>query len=422
MVARVQIIDGNPVWISPAVVPSRDTVVSPSSSPSLATINVGSTGIFVYAKVDNIGDVDLGTCNCSPVPAAWPSPTFFSGFFVSTTGGTVAGQGTVQFNATPSGDYLSGSVNHSFGLSASGRRAWAWSPDGRLFAYVGSPNGNDWYLTIVALVPFTRANGTTVSAGATCAQANGLFSGPFNNSNFGWAGPLAVIAAGQSAAGGLGLTVTCPAAPGGASYGDLIPLMAGQVDYTFLTSPCSGVVAIVPKILNSSAGSRNAFLISTATAQTTPFKANNSPTSVSIVGANPSISTQAHAALGVRVNIGNGTIVNVDDPDCTFVGGGIRVTVDRVKASTLPTANLGVIPVGTGSMVGSLPRTRSAWVQVVNSTGWANQSERHWCLLAQAYTSDGTTIPRPWNGQAASPPPFPLSLVNCAQRNIEIIP
>jgi hypothetical protein len=196
--------------------------------------------------------------------------------------------------------------------------------------------------------------------------------------------------------------------------------MAGQVDYTFLASPCSGVVAIVPKILNASAGSRNAFLISTATALVTPFKTNNSPTSVSIVGANPSITTQAHAALGVRVNIGNGTIVAVDDPDCTFVGGGIRVTIDRVKASTLPSANLGVVSVGMASMVGSLPRTRSAWVQVVNSNGWANQGERHWCLLAQAYTADGTTITRPWNGQAASPPAFPLALVNCAQRNIEI--
>ena len=422
MVARLQIVDGNPVWVSPAIVPSRDMVVSPSSSPTLATINVGSTGIFVYAKVDNTGDVDFGSCNCSPVPAAWPLPTFFAGFFANASGGTINTQGSVTFNATPTGDYLSGSVSHSFGLSASGRRAWAWSPDGRLFAYVGSPSGSDWFMTIVALQAFTRANGTTVAAGGLVAQTNGLFTGPFTNANFAWAGSLAAIAAGASPAGGFGLTVTCPASPGGASYGDLIATMPGQIDFTFLSSPCGGVVAIVPKILNASAGSRNAFLISTSTAAVTSFRANNSPTSVTIVGANPSITTQAHAALGVKVNIGNGTIVSVDDPDCTFVGGGVRVAVDRVKASTLPTANLGVVAVGTGSVAGSLPRNRSAWVQVVNSNGWANAGEKHWCLLAQAFTADGTTIPRPWNGQATNPPAFPLSLVNCAQRNIEINP
>jgi hypothetical protein len=422
VVARLQIQDGSPVWASAAIVPSRDTVVSPASSPSLATINVGSTGIFVYAKVDNIGDVDLGACNCSPVPAPWPVPTFFANFFANASGGTIMTQGSVTFNASPLGDSLSGSVSHSFGLSASGRRAWAWSPDGRLFAYVGSPNGNDWFLTIVPLVAFTRANGTTVAAGGTALQANGLFSGPFTNANFAWAGSLAVIAAGQSPAGGLGLTVACPASPGGASYGDLIPLFAGQVDYTFLASPCGGVVAIVPKILNSSAGSRDAFQISTATAGTVPFKSNGMITSVTIVGPNPAIRTINHAARGVQVNTGSGATVDVDDPDCTFVGGGVRVTVDRVKASTLPSANLGVVPVGTGSVVGSLLRSRSAWAQVVNSNGWANASEKHWCLLAQAYTADGTTIPRPWNGQAASPPPFPVSLVNCAQRNIEINP
>jgi hypothetical protein len=89
----------------------------------------------------------------------------------------------------------------------------------------------------------------------------------------------------------------------------------------------------------------------------------------------------------------------------------------------LPTANLGVLPVGTAAL-GVLRQGQSAWVQVpnTNASGWANQSERHWCLLAQAYTADGTTIPRSWNGQASNPPPFPVTLQNSAQRNIEILP
>jgi hypothetical protein len=423
MVAKLQVLDGSPVWASNAIIPSRDTVVSPTSSPTLASINVGATGVFVYVKVDNTGDVDFGTCACSPVPAPWAGTTALPGFLATTTGGAFESRAGETFEANYLGDSLTGTVNFSFGLSASGRRAWGWSPDGRLFAWVGSPNGNDWYLTIVTLAPLTRSDGTILAAGHIALQANGLFNGPWNASNFAWAGSKAVIASGVAAGGGqTALVVACPESPGGASYGDLLLNSAGQIDYVYLVSPCGSVVAVVPKILNAAAGSRDAYLVSTATAVVVPFKINNAPTSVTIVGLNPSLTTLAHGARGTRVNTGSGATVDVDDPDCTLVGGGVRVTVDRVKASTLPSGNLGVIAVGTGSALGSLLHAHSAWVQVVNSNGWANQSEPHWCLLAQAYTADDTTIPKPWNGQLASPPAFPIALINCAQRNIQILP
>jgi hypothetical protein len=424
--AALRIADGNPIWLSQAIVPSKDLVVSPGSSPTLATVQVNSTGVFTYVKVENIGTVDLGTCTCSPVPAPWPVAILFGGFWSSTTTNTAQTQAGVTFTTSSFGDTLSGGVSFSFGLTASGRRAWAWSPDGRFFAWVGSPNGNDWYLTVVALQAVTRSNGTVIAKGQVAVSANGLFAGPFNNGNFGWAGSKAVIAAGAYAGGGgIVRSVSCPEAPGNNTYGELIPDFPGFIGWTHVSSPCGSVVAFVPRILAAGQGNRDVSLIATATATATSFRKNNVQTGVTITFASPTITTNQHAANGVRVKTGpNATdVVDVDDPDCTFSGGGVMVTVDRVKASTLPSANLGVLSIGTSSL-GQLIAGKSAWVQVPNTnpSGWGNQSESHWCLLAQAYTADGTTIARPWNGQAATPPAFPVNLQNCAQRNIDILP
>ena len=424
MVAKLLIKDGNPAWLSTSVVPSKDLVVSPSSSPTLAAVHVTSTNVFVYVKVENTGNVDLGACSCTAL-GAWALPVFFAGFGGSTSFSTTVTQAGVTFKASASGDSLNGpGISQFFGISASGRRAWAWSPDNSFFAYVGSPNGNDWFLTIVALQNVTRSNGATVAKGQIAASGNGVFAGPPNwtAQNFGWAGSRAVIASGAYAAGpGIARSLTCPLAPPGASWGELAPSFPGQVDWAHLVSPCGAFVAFAPKRLTGSAPPQNFFLVSTATAQVVSFRKNNANTSVASTGASPSISTQAHSANGVKINTGNGSIVDVDDPECTFVGAGIVVRVDRVKASTLPSANLGVVAVGTATL-GQLAAGKSAWVQVPNVNGWDNQSEAHWCLLGQTHTTDGTTIPRAWNGQLPMPPPFPLSSDLCAQRNIEILP
>jgi hypothetical protein len=137
---------------------------------------------------------------------------------------------------------------------------------------------------------------------------------------------------------------------------------------------------------------------------------------------NPSITTRQAGANGVDILRGPAaTVTTVDDPECTQVNSGTLVRVDRVKASTLPTANLGVQAVGL-SNAGPLSVGQSRWVQVANANGWVNQSEPHWCLLAQTYTADGTTVARPWFGNYNLPPPFPVALENCAQRNIHILP
>lgn len=428
MPAKLRIQDGNPVWLSTSIVPSRDTVVSPNSSPSLATVQVNSSNVFIYVKVENTGTVDLGACTCTNT-GAWTLPGFFQGFLANPSAPTqTQTQAGVTFTASPSGDSLSGTgISHSFGFSASGRRAWEWSPDGRFFAYVSSANGPDWTLNIIALQNYTRSNGSTVSKGQIAVSASGVFAGSnafqyWNNGNFGWTGSRAVMASGAYV-GGSGFTVSlaCPEAPYPGVWGNLFPNFPGQVDWAFLASPCGSAVAFAPKRLTSSAPPQDFFLISTTTASQTPFRKNNAPTSIGSAGANVSITTNAHTANGVTVNTGNGTTVTVDDPDCTLVGDGITVRVDRVKASTLPSANLGVLPIGVG-VLGKLLVGKSAWVQVPNQNGWANQSEKHWCLLAQAYTVDGTTVARPWNGQATNPPPFPIGNENCAQRNIEINP
>jgi hypothetical protein len=422
--AALRIADGNPVWLSLSIVPSKDTVVSPGTNPTLASVTVSSKDVFVYVKVENTGTVDLGPCPCTvPLPAAWTPPGYFSGFRASPpTTTTTQSQAGTTFTSGPYGDSISGSgFNHSLGYAA-GERTWGWSPDGRLFGYASSSslNGTDWYLTVVALQQLTRANGTTVAQGQQAASASGVSASAWNNSLFGWALSQAVVVSGPSPTGGIALTISCPFAPGGNAWGTLLPATAGQVDWVYLVSPCGSVVAVTPRILVQG-NQRSIEVVSTTAAAPTQFTKNNQPTSVSITGSSPSITTVQHAANGVQIATGSGT-VTVDDPDCmAVVGGGVLAWVDRVKASTLPSANLGVMSVGV-SAASLIKKGQSLWVQVPNTnpSGWANQSEQHWCLLAQAYTADGTTIPKPWNGQATAPPPFPIGLDDCAQRNIMI--
>jgi hypothetical protein len=196
----------------------------------------------------------------------------------------------------------------------------------------------------------------------------------------------------------------------------------GDIDrWLYLVSPCESVIAFAP---NVSAQARADFVVvSLAQAKKVSFTKNNIPTTITAIPVHPTITTNQHTANGVTIDIGDGNtahFMTVDDPDCTAVPSAVQVAVDRVKASTLPSANLGVVAVGQAS-AGPLQTGMFQWVQVPNLNGWANQGEEHWCFLAQAFTFDETTIPRPWDGQAPSPPPaFPVGDENCAQRNIMI--
>ena len=438
MSAMVRIADGSPVWISQAIVPSRDTVVSPGMSPQVAAVNVNSTDVFVYVEVENTGTEDVGVCPCSvQLPAAWSGPQAFSGFLDSTTQSLMDARGAFVFEARPPGagaDRITGpGLSYGFPFG-SGRRAWGWSPDGRMFAYVfqrAAQVGN-WEMGVIALQPVLRTDGTTVSPGQPYLTiGGGRFHGAWTQNEFGWAGSRAVVAHAPASTVNPAaapveaeLTVVCPLAGEQVNWSARKSFFGGAVDWEPLVSPCGSHVAIVPRILQPGAPQQVIELVRTATAQVVGFRRNNAAiAALSVLIDSPSITTWQSGANGVDVvrEPAPAAATTVDDPECTAVDIGVVVRVDRVKASTLPSANLGVRPVGL-SVVGPLSAGQSRWVQVTNGSGWANQSEPHWCLLAQAYTADGVTVPRPWFGDNVNPPPFPVALDNCAQRNIEIAP
>src|SRR5262245_28609754 len=421
MAAILRIQDGTPVWVSPSIVPSRDTVVSSASGPHLAAVQVNSTDVFVYVKVENPGTIDLGECDCTST-GAWTVPLVFQGFLADPAGQASETQFGFTFTASSAGDSIVGPGINQL-LAPSQRRAWAWSPDGKFFAYAASATGGpDYVVALVALQNVTRPTGITLSKGDISTISGKLGGANWTAQNFGWAGSRAVVVIGPDSppiGSGKSISLLCPYSTIPV-WGGFFLDFGGQVDCVALVSPCALFVALAPKRLSAGAPQQAFSLVSTANATPAQFREGNVPLTIASTGASPSITTNTHQAYGVSIDTGNGTHVDVDDPECTFEGGGIIVRVDRVKASTLPTANLGVLPIGT-AVLGTLRQNGFSWVQVPNQNGWANQSEQHWCLLAQAYTQQiSATIPRPWDGQATNPPPFPIANENCRQRNIRI--
>jgi len=244
MAAKLLIKDGNPIWLSASIVPSRDTVVSPNSAPSTATPNVTSTDVFVYVKVENTGTVDFTTCTCAAV-GAWTPPVFFAGFLGSTTATKTETQGGVTFTTNSMGSSISGpGINFSFGLSASGRRAWAWSRTADA-SPSSDPQWQRLYLTIVALQPITRSNGTTIAKNAVAAATNGLYAGTnaaqwWNNANFAWAGSKARVRE-RRLRGRQWLpdVAGLPEAPSPNTWGDLFPVFPGQIDWASSSVPAA---------------------------------------------------------------------------------------------------------------------------------------------------------------------------------------
>jgi hypothetical protein len=443
MVASIRIDDGNPPWLSPFLIPSRDLMVSAAASPTMAAVSTNSMDVFVYVKVENTGTQDLGNCACTRT-GAWIGATVFGHAYGGVNPSTdinPRGIGTLRMNPM-TGDVLDlgGGVTSPLG-PATRVRVWDWSPDGKFLGYAaqGSQTGmngaTDWTLSVLALQSFTRPDGSVVQAGHVVVSETSGVPWKWTVANFFWVGSSAVLASGpddpikpplSAAVPPLEWRLLCIAAPAAANVWRRIPPPAvsgvnGAIDrWLYLPSPCETVIAFTPNL--SAQRQENIIVVALATATTATFKRNNVPVAVTCVATQPKINTAAHTANGVTIDIGNGQLasnVKVDDPDCTAVPDAIQVIVDRVKASTLPSANLGVLHVGDSS-AGPLAQGTSKWVQVVNVNGWANQGEQHWCLLAQGCTQDGVTIPRPWNGQAAAPPAFPLSLDNCAQHNIMI--
>lgn len=262
----------------------------------------------------------------------WTTPVLFQQFISAdpATATSYPPQFGATFTASQYGDSLSGAgINIHFSGTASKRRAWAWSPDGRFFAYVSSANGPDWDLTIVALQEVRRSDCSVVGKGSVAARASGLFAAGqsplqyWNNGQFGWAGSKAVSASGAYSGGsGIIRSLLCPESPGPNNFWtELIPDRAGQIDWVNLVSPCGLAVAFTPKKLNASAPPLEFLLVSTASAQQTHFRKNNAALSITGTGPTPSITTNRHANNGVRIDTGDGTTIDVDDPDTVLRAG-----------------------------------------------------------------------------------------------------
>jgi hypothetical protein len=446
MAAEVSIDHGVPYWLSSSIVPSKDLPQSITTAPTLASVNVNSTDVYVYVKVENTGTQDLGVCTCTNT-GAWNAVVSFTDAENSinvNTRPSPNGLQSIRLDATNGDVLLIGGNSHPLSGGAipnPHHRAWGWSADGRFLGYVRtltmSPTmDSSWKLSIFALQPFTDSEGTVFSPGAEIVSNSGpLWT--WTNFFFRWAGSNAVLALGPNDpdrplqannADILEWYALCPSAPASNKVWHMLAphkfTTTGTLSsWLYVVSPCASFVAFMAKM---SAGQTNMVLLSAEQGATAQFKSNNVPRTVATNGPFPSISTAAHTANGVTVKLGDGvtmSTIQVDDPECTALPDTVQVTVDRVKASTLPTANLGVMSVGQAS-AGPLVTGHFKWVQVPNQNVnlWANQGEQHWCLLAQAFTADGTTILRPWDGQAASPPSFPNADKNCAQRNVMISP
>jgi hypothetical protein len=289
--------------------------------------------------------------------------------------------------------------------------------------------GTDWHLSIVALDDAVRLD-DSLALPATIVQqypddathtGTGVvhYNIPFTRQMFGWVGSSAIFTHGDV---------------GTNEHRYLFRFRANPVTFGYESVPAGSS----PAIVTSPCGSQLAFVEAGipitwwSTRDTVNPFAKRSGSSVTLTpGAGASITTNTHTSLGVTVQPVTGPlgpITRIDDPDDTESFGGLTVHVDRVLASTLPTANWGVKLVGA-AMAGVIPTGAlpggDYWVQVPNWVGWDRQGESHWCLLAQAY-DEKSGLSRPWNGQVPNPVAFPVSAgpgnERCAQRNINIQP
>ena len=208
-----------------------------------------------------------------------------------------------------------------------------------------SNTGSNWFLKIVALQTFIRADGSSASPGTLLVNGSaGGFSLPWDKTNFGWAGSKAVVAKGPGFSGATSalLYVACPASAGGAVYSVAESVIPGQLDWDFLSSPCGWMVALMPRV---SGGSTAPFIVAVSTriAQNVGFKQGNVPRSVSVNNTTATITTQHRSAFGVAIGGIPGSPIYIDDPDCTFVAGrrrrSCRSDEGRVRCSRRPAAS-----------------------------------------------------------------------------------
>jgi hypothetical protein len=405
MTAEVSIDHGVPDWLSPSIIPSTQDPQSIATAPMLASVSVNSTDVYVYVKVENTGDQDLGVCTCTST-LAWNGviPFGFSDFSpnVNTSVNPNDSSQSITLDATNDDVLLIG--GNSYPLNGGAipnphHRAWGWSADGRFLGYVrtltasSTAASSDWKLSIFALQTFTDSEGTVFSPGDEIVSQSGAIW-TWNNNFFRWAGSNAVLALGPNdpdhplqlnGADILEWYALCPSAPANSKVWHMFAphkntTMGTLSSWSYVFSPCESFVAFMGHM--AAQGQANIVLLSAEQGTTAQFTSNNAHINPPATnGPSPSISTMTHTANGVTIKLGDGmatSTIQVDDPECTALPDTVQVVVDRVKGSTLLTANLGVVSVGQAS-AGPLLVAESKWVQVPNqnANGWGkNQANQ----------------------------------------------
>lgn len=430
MADEITIRDGSPyVWNSASIVPSNDSMLPTSPPVNPVPVDpVVTNEANVYVYVENTGTTDFGDCTCAT--GNWVAPPAFGGFSSNQVVPATALGGGLTFSASAFGGSLTNgadTITMSFGstLISATAHAWALNGDKTLFAYAATTTANpttaasvDWWIWI-----------TKVDAGAFTGSptlnriATDTLDTAFVAALFGWAGTGVVIQGPSTLAGGL--KVTLAALPmASISFPLPINMGTGLTGWIVVASPCGSAVAMAPQKSSATATPDPDFILAlTATASSGAFKQNGVPVATGIAGLlhsdgpNPSFKTVNHHALGVQIDTGGGvasSMVTVDDPDCTFLGGGVTVRVTRVQSTSIPSSGMGLMDVGMASL-GTVNSGAAAWVKVPVTTSWQNMgSSGHWCLLAEGYNK--VTI-QPWDEVSD----YSVgSFLNRAQRNIQI--
>ena len=411
------------VWDSASIAPSIESAPSPTGPTPLLTINPNASNVYVYVKVDSKSSTSIGC----PIDV-WKPPSAMNGFLGSTTatGSGSSPNGEWTFTAAPSGDVLQNNVDttvkKNFGFPLSGCRSWGWSLDGKFFAYAFGPtagNTKAWRIVMVALDDARRFDGGRIvsasrySVFATYSPPSTVtFANAFTINSFGWVGSSGFFAQSADTTGQIFRVVLCPRMPTMAAAVDSGAVGSG---WLYAASPCGRQLACLPKV-PSGATAIGVTWISTVEGKVVLAKILGTSQTVKADGMTPSVTTLAHTAKGVSFNPGAGAPILIDDPDGTAAAGGLTVQVDRIQASTwLVNQNIHAIGVAAGP---EIKPGQSAWVQIPPPANWFNDSDQHWCVVAQAYDTP-SGVPRLW---PETGPVFPTGNDRCAQRNVTLKP
>ncbi|HZQ29129.1 MAG TPA: hypothetical protein VFA94_15635 [Acidimicrobiales bacterium] len=407
----------NQPWLSPSI-RLRSQKESDLRNIGTHVEPLNGHAYYTYVRVDNTGNEPFGRCRC-PATGAWSKVPYFVDQNPPTNGPggqrlvVQGGQATLQDSTGVAVANFSPSLVNDF---------WAWSPDGRLFAYVRRDyTTRDWSIEVVTTATYVRTDGRTVARGRTVHQAGPLVSTSPQataGANFGWtpASTCLVVAhppvPGQSANVKY-IDLACPSV-GMSTTSDQCRAFNAQIltspqttGVDILFSPCGGLAALVP---TPTGYLQLVDLITTAADQ--PIRQDNRPVSVTVNAAGRTIATSATGRRGITLT--NMSYPSIDNPEC-LLGGSVTVEARRVFASTTPGTSPMPINLSPGASSAAIWNGEYLWVELPPHTftrAVPGTSPEHWCLLARADAAPVDAAP-PWTQ-------FSTTERHFAQRNIAI--